>query len=538
MKKLDAPLKKSKRKFDLDRFMSDRNFRVAVCKRSVGMFNAYYLSHLFTHKTANLHKYMYRNMNELLDGDLNLLAEITFRDSAKTSITKGAVLQVICYRKKRNIVWVGFEQDKSEENILAVRNELESNAKIIRDFGQLWFPDPNETSKEAKNKRRKNFRSENGVNVTATSVAKTVRGLVRQYGRPDFVVADDIENEKTKASVLKTRTVIHFLGEMETSLAIGASILVLGNYITSTGSVQYVIDKIKRNEDDSHLHFVPLEVNGVIQWDKFVRTQKEALKINKAVLKAYKGDKAQAELHYVVSVEKLKSKYGTELFNQEYMLIPQENIGTVVKRDWWQFWDRNRMHKDDEGNYWYRFGDDEEAIKATHVVIAVDPAVSKSESSDERAMVAAARFDRMVKLGDDTEESEERYLVLACRAGRWGMDEFANQLMKLRDDVNAHEIGVESNGVQEVFRDIFDRKRISTSVLDPDGDKMRRMNRNVGDIEFGRVLVPNDKSCMDLVDEIVAFTGEDGKPDNKVDAFNYAIQMLKEMSGQFIAVEI
>ena len=68
---------------------------------------------------------------------------------------------------------------------------------------------------------------------------------------------------------------------------------------------------------------------------------------------------------------------------------------------------------------------------------------------------------------------------------------------------------------------------ISTQAINPDGDKVRRMSRNVADLEFGRVLFPDDGSCDDLKHELIDFTGEDGKPDNRVDAFNYAMQLAK-----------
>jgi len=150
-------------------------------------------------------------------------------------------------------------------------------------------------------------------------------------------------------------------------------------------------------------------------------------------------------------------------------------------------------------------------------------AISKKETSDERSIVTIVKF---VIRG--TKPLQTYYLVFESKAGRWGLLDYGKELKITRESFNPRKIGVESNGVQEVFREVFATNDISTVALNPDGDKVRRMMRNVGDLEYGRVLFPFDGSCDNCLNELISFTGKDGEPDNLVDGFNYAMQMAKE----------
>ena len=117
--------------------------------------------------------------------------------------------------------------------------------------------------------------------------------------------------------------------------------------------------------------------------------------------------------------------------------------------------------------------------------------------------------------------------ILDCRHGKWSLAEFTNQIIAVRDKYRPQKIGVESNAVQELFRVNFQQYGLSTVALTPDGDKVRRLNRHVADIEFHHVFFPDDGASDDLINELVDFTGEAGGKDNLVDAFTYFMDMAK-----------
>lgn len=52
--------------------------------------------------------------------------------------------------------------------------------------------------------------------------------------RPDYLLLDDIENDITKKSFVKTRTTINFIEEMMSAIAPHAKVHILGNRVTDT----------------------------------------------------------------------------------------------------------------------------------------------------------------------------------------------------------------------------------------------------------------------------------------------------------------
>jgi len=482
--------------------------RIELCRRSFKHFFFYYFAKYMHCATPMFHYQMFLDAH--FEG-YRYLMWMMFRDSGKTAIARALVVWWIVYKQKRNIGWVGYDLKKASKNARAIANELQANALIIRDFGQLYY-EPEMPVKQSKPKTIHDFLCSNGVYFRALSTQVSTRGELEAEFRPDAYVMDDFENDKTKGSFLKTESVINFMEETISGASVDCDFLFLCNYITKYGSVQHLLKRAHKNKNWC-VRKIALIENGQITWPaKFVMTDKEAEKLNEGRIKK----------EQVKSVETMKRDMGSARFDQEYLNLPNAEGGNIIKEEWFMNgrgrYEKSDILMDETGNFYWET--EERNIRGT-VYTASDPAISKKESSDERAIVSVAKF---VLAGPPR---QAYYLVFESKAGRWGVQEYGQEMKNTREKLSPRQMGVESNGVQEAFREIFSMYGISTVALNPDTDKVRRMMRNVGDLEYGRVLFPSDGSCDDLLDELISFTGEDGKPDNRVDAFNYAMQMAK-----------
>lgn len=502
----------------IKKLLAKKSTRIKLCERSDYLFGAYYFSHYFTHKSA---LYQLMMCKDLEFNGFQFLLWIMFRESTKTAWAKIKVVKLIVYGHKKNIAWGGHDEKKAKKNVMSIANELQANKKIINDFGQLFYEDISQRKqKKSKKKSFSEFSTENGVSVRSISPRQPQRGDGVDQFRPDFYVLDDLENVKTARSKKITRSTIEFIEEIMTGLSVDAEMIFLGNWITDKGVMAWLKKKTLTN-DNFKLRQVAIKEGGKIVWPgKYVETKAEARKINA---------KIKNKKHHVKSLEQLRRDYGTALFNQEFMNKARQKEGAIIKDTWIRYYERGRLKRGKKsGAYYYQFPGDKLPTKGI-TLTAIDPAVSEKDTSDDRAICTIARFDRIVD--EEIGEKESYYLIVRCVAGKWTLAKFGQELKKQKENNVPKMIGCESNGVQLIFRKIFQKNGISTKAINPKGDKASRMYEHEADFEFGFVLFPDDGSEAELIDELTNFTGEDGGEDNRVDAMNMAIKMAKEYFG-------
>lgn len=495
---------------DEQKALKNQADRIYVCEKSFKLFFYYYFRKYIKLKSAPFHYDMYNDLQ-----DFKFLMWIMFRESAKTAIARAFVVWCIIYKKKYNIHWIGYELKKSMKNARAIANELQANPFILEDFGQMYYEQKTE-EKKSKPKKLEQFVATNGVSFSASSTNVSGRGDLESENRPDLYVFDDIENEKTKKSQVMTSGIINNVEEILGGISAGCQVLFLSNYISKYGSIAHFEANAKKS-DRWKIRRQSLISSGKISWpDAFVLTAEE---------ERIHNDEVERSKH-VKSVENLKIDLGgTAKFNQEMLLIPRGAENAIVREEWFaegknRYSKNNLSYDEKHKKFWYQDGEKKYLCDA---FTAIDPAVSKKESSDDRAICTILTFIRN-HLGN----KQQMYLVFREIAGIWGLEEFSGKLKSEIVICQSNIVGCESNGVQEVFRHIFAMHGIYTVALQPDGDKVRRMNQNAGEMEFGKVLFPDDGGCENLLHECFEFTGEEGMPDNRVDAFNYAMMLSKK----------
>lgn len=261
-----------------------RDTRVYLCEQEFAAFALYYFSEFFTYDVPSFQWRMYAWLNDFTRGRFTYLLWIMFRESAKTTIAKIYVVYCIAYRKKRFINWDAFDKGNAEAALFDITTWLQTNKRIIADFGQLFIEDAKMASRYARMKRMGEFITTNKVKVKAYSTQESTRGRIFDRFRPDLYIVEDFETAKTSESVPVTAKIIKHIDELKAGLSVDGQVIFLANLITETGSVASLIQEAKENSGAWRMQMVAVEEDGEIQWpDKYVRTQEEAVEINAGI---------------------------------------------------------------------------------------------------------------------------------------------------------------------------------------------------------------------------------------------------------------
>lgn len=288
---------------------------------------------------------MFQDTEDLMDDKLRELAWVMFRESAKTSIAKGFVLWLITFNKRRYINVDSFDKENAERILFDVVVEMQSNQKYKNDFGEMY--NSKRTPELATQKRINNFVTNNGVRVEAHSTQESVRGRIHGHQRPDFLLLDDFETNKTKDSKAYTEQVISHINEFKGGLDATAKIIYLGNYITEFGSIQSLIDRSK-TDNKLRVRMVPVELNGVPTWkEKYAMTDEEAQREKK------------------VSLEDKKKMMGSLVYSAEMLNQPIDEASQKFFKKWFKYITREELAK-----------------KRTRKFVLIDTALSKNATSD------------------------------------------------------------------------------------------------------------------------------------------------------------
>lgn len=300
-----------------------------ISSKSFPLFFLYYFFEYVKYDFADFHFDMFTDIEDLFANIIREILWLEFRESAKTSLAKGLLTWIIVHKKRFYLNVDSFDKENAERTLFDTVGQLQTNKYIIQDFGQLF--NTSRTAAEATQKRVNNFITNNGVRVEAHSTAESVRGRIHGSQRPDFLLLDDFETNKTKDSKAYTLQVIKHIDEFKGGLDATAKTIYLGNYITEYGSIQ---ELLKRAELDNKLRIrnMPI-VMGAIDWNnikllpgsfitwpqKFALTDLEALAEGK------------------VSLEDKKKQLGSSVFNSDMMNRPIDELTQEIFKQWFRF---------------------------------------------------------------------------------------------------------------------------------------------------------------------------------------------------------
>ncbi|HHT9141034.1 MAG TPA: phage terminase large subunit [Candidatus Tripitaka californicus] len=154
-----------------------------------------YLSHYLTAPAAPFHKELYHLMaskeankpcTRTVQGKREAIAAP--RGHGKSVLTSLVFpLWAICTRRKRFIVLLSSSSAIAEGFLASITRELEENALLRRDFGEL-------VGREKWTDR--DILTSTGIRVSARGVDSSLRGMRSFESRPDLIICDDLEDEE------------------------------------------------------------------------------------------------------------------------------------------------------------------------------------------------------------------------------------------------------------------------------------------------------------------------------------------------------
>lgn len=166
-----------------------------------GFFGRYYLSHYFTRTSPSFHGELDRlwqrrvmknkdpltNLEEMLTEKGARCAIAAPRGHAKSTVMSlKNVLHAALYGYKKYILLISDTETQASGFLDAIKNELETNELLLRDFG----------AQVGKTWKSSSVTLQNGCRIDAVGSGQKVRGRRNYERRPDLILCDDIENDE------------------------------------------------------------------------------------------------------------------------------------------------------------------------------------------------------------------------------------------------------------------------------------------------------------------------------------------------------
>jgi hypothetical protein len=299
-----------------------------------------FLPDYFSDEPAPFHAEL---MADLEDPARRLIARVAPRGHAKSTCAAFAYpLWCICERRRRNIAIITHESSLATQFVRDIRSELETNERIMEEYGDLCVEEATEDQRhsrgKAKGRRTKKkvrrrarskwseamFTTAGGITVQAKGAGASVRGARVGPNRPDLIICDDIEKDEQVASPEGRRKLEYWLRRVVMpALAPDGQLLVLGSLI----------------------HYDSLLAN--------LRDPKRFPRWDYKVYRALEAPLHEDGQHYRVAlwparwpVERLdeeRERVGTLAFEQEYQANPIDDSIRVFRPEWLKRYDESEL---------------------------------------------------------------------------------------------------------------------------------------------------------------------------------------------------
>lgn len=454
--------------------------RVFLCEHSFVLFAIYYFKDYFKYPLAQYHYEMNKDLHDLIEGNVREVAWIMFRESAKTTFAKLFIIWLIAYKKKKYINVDSFDKENAERILFDVAYELVNNKAIQADYGVLFSKERG--INDIKQNRINNFVTQNGIRVEAHSTQESVRGRIHLNQRPDFLLLDDFETNKTKDSEAYTKQVREHISEALAGMSPDGSILYLGNYITESGNIQFLLDRAKTDER-LRIRNVPVVIDNKPAWEgKYCMTDIEAKETGK------------------VSIEDKQRQLGSLVFSYEMMNQPIDDSIAEFKKEFTQT-------------------ATEEELKhlAYSTYITIDTAVSEKDSADFTGIT----INRVTR--------ENKWYITAYKL-KVNPKDLIEHLFYIWETYKPVAIGIEKTVYLLAIKPFLDeemRKRNTFLIIRELDHKQTQKETRI------RALIPRWESksiffvgnCDDLVQEMRVFPR--GTHDDVLDSLAYQAQIAQ-----------
>jgi len=447
-----------------------REKRKERAKKDIIYFFKTYLPHYFSLEFSRMHE----EIVQLLNIKGTPVAVGAPRDHGKsTVVTFGYPLHEILFELRHFIILVSETKDQAELYVRFIKLELEENERIKQDFGDLqgylWKDD--------------RFITKNDIYVLARGKGQKIRGLRHRQYRPDLVVLDDIENDKSVKNPRLIKETLRWIREtVIPGIARGGldgTLFVIGNLLSKKS---VLAELLKDKEWITKLYRAEIDDEGTPLFP--AKFTKEDLK-------------------------NIKRKIGTLAYNKEYMNDPRDDEG-AFREDWIRYYHPEEI----QGKELLR-------------VMFVDPSVGSGESNDYKAIIT---------IGKELETGI--IYVLDAFIRKCSIDQLLRIIFNRYREFNPFVVGFESNGFQVVLADDWEKMALQSGYTPAIKLINNRVNKEVRVLSLSpiveRGIIRFLKGHSDqelLIEQLIYFPGNTN--DDGPDALEGAVSLVKHYSNKF-----
>jgi predicted phage terminase large subunit-like protein len=221
------------------------------------------------------------------------------------------------------------------------------------------------------------------------------------------------------------------------------------------------------------------------------------------------GNPVWPEYWKLEELESVKASVSTKNWNAQYMQDPTSEEGAIIKRDWWQDWEYEKIP----------------ALK--HVIQSYDTAFSKKETADYSAITTWGIF-------QPAEGYEDCIILLDAMKGRYDFPDLKNLALEQYKYWQPETVIIEAKATGQPL--IHELRKAGIPVIDyipaKGRDKHTRINSVAPVFESAMVYAPlHEKFAQEVIEECAAFPN--GQYDDYVDSMTQAVIRFRQ--GGFIS---
>lgn len=449
--------------------------RRAKAAKDFFFFAETYLPHYYTYPSAPMHRITIKAL-----GTPGLKAFSLPRDFGKTlNMTQAYPLWKALNKTIHFAVIIGKSKDDAVDLLLPVKLECEANERLRQDYGELrgsrWeFND---------------FTLKTGIRFLGLGRGQQIRGRRWRQYRPDYIVADDIEDEVLARNPKRVKELLQwFLSTVVPAADKNGTIVWVGTLLAKKSALAQLLDP----QADLTGEGVPIDATRM----QFSATRKD-------------GKAAWPERWPLYALEARRLQMGTPAYMKEFE-GKISDAGSLFQREW--------------------FRDYTSLPRGLIIVIINDPAVGRRPENCYQATIA---------LGLDREKMD--YYVLHARLRREPIRTMLERQFDLYIEYNRNYmvlyVGFEANGFQVVLHDVWETLIQERKIRPPVKEIYNRVSKEIrveGLVplaEGGHIYVRRGHSDQNLLLDQLEFWGQMEK--DGPDVLEMAVSLLKGVQTRF-----
>jgi len=173
---------------DLNETPEQKKKRIDELEADPQKWKRYYFSKFFTKESAPFHdKATKRLIKKFLNNKHWYEVRHWFRGASKTTVTMMDILYLVMTGKLKNIIYTSSTYDAAELFLERYRAQLDSNQRLINDYGKQELPGSWSAG---------SFTTRKGVKFLAIGAGQSPRGNGNEEIRPDCIVVDDFDTDE------------------------------------------------------------------------------------------------------------------------------------------------------------------------------------------------------------------------------------------------------------------------------------------------------------------------------------------------------